>query len=75
MPDVTLNASDAAELTQLLHFLRDWLSRDPGHLGASLASFAGSPAYGTTQLHEDLARFVFLLGGDDGESIFGPARQ
>jgi hypothetical protein len=75
MPGVTLNASDAAELAQLLQFLSGWLSHDPGHLGASLASFAGNPAYGTAQLHEDLDRFVFLLGGDDGESLFGPARQ
>ncbi len=75
MPGVTLNVSDAAELAEMLHFLRDWLRHDPGHLGASLASFVGNPAYGIAQLGEDLDRFTFLLGGDDGESLFGPAPQ
>jgi hypothetical protein len=75
MPDVTLTASDAAELAEMVQFLKDWLNRDPGHLGASLASFVGNPGYGTTQRGEDLDRFVFLLGGDDGESLFSPQRQ
>ena len=30
------------------------------------------PAYGITQLRGDLDRFVFLLPGDDGESLPGP---
>ena len=72
MPDVRLDAGDAAELTELLQFLSGWLARDPARLGASLAEFAGHPAYGTAQLRQDLDRFVFLLGGDDGESLFGP---
>jgi hypothetical protein len=71
MPDVRLDAGDAAELTELLQFLSGWLARDPG-LGASLEEFAGHPAHGTAQLRQDLDRFVFLLGGDDGESLFGP---
>ena len=75
MPDVTLTASDAAELAEMLQFLKDWLNRDPGRFGASLASFVGNPGYGTTQLGEDLDRFVFLLGDGDGESLFGPPRQ
>jgi hypothetical protein len=37
-----------------------------------VASFVGHPAYGTEQLRQDLDRFTFLLGGDDGESLFGP---
>jgi hypothetical protein len=72
MPDVTLDASGAAELAEMLQFLKDWIASDPGRLGASLASFVGHPAYGTTQLREDLDRFTVLLGGDDGESLFGP---
>ena len=71
MPEVRLDASDAAELAELLQFLNDWLARDPG-LGASLASFVGHPAYGTAQLRQDLDRFVFLLGSDDGGELFGP---
>jgi hypothetical protein len=38
----------------------------------SLAEFVGHLAYGITQLRGDLERFVFLLGGSDGEQLFGP---
>ena len=72
MPQMSLDTVDAAELAELLQFLSQWLSRDPDRLGASLAGYVGHPAYGTTQLRQDLDRFVFLLGGDDGESLFGP---
>lgn len=52
------------------------LARDPGRLGASLADYAGHPAYNVGELHQDLDRlnrpgFTFLLGGNDGESLFG----
>jgi hypothetical protein len=73
MPDVRLDAGDAAELAELLQFLAGWLARDPARLGASLEQFAGHPAYGTAQLRQDLDRFIFLLAGDDGESLFGPS--
>ena len=72
MPRMSLDAVDAAELAELLQFLSQWLSRDPDRPGASLGAFAGHPAYGTAQLRQDLDRFTFLLGGDDGESLFGP---
>jgi hypothetical protein len=36
-----------------------------------LEDFVGHPACNTQQLREDLDRFVFLLGGSDGESLFG----
>ena len=72
MPQVRLDAVDAAELAELLQFLSRWLARDPARLGASLEQFVGHPAYGTAQLRQDLDRFVFLLGGDDGEALFGP---
>jgi len=72
MPRTTLDTGDAIELAELLQFLSGWLARDPGRLGASLSDYVGHPAYGTTQLRQDLDRFVFLLGGDDGESLFGP---
>jgi hypothetical protein len=75
MPDFKLDASDAAELAEMLQFLSEWLARDPGRLGASLAQFVGHPAYGIEQLRQDLERFVFLLGGSDGESLFGPLPQ
>jgi hypothetical protein len=73
MTGVTLNANDAAELAEMLQFLADWLKRDPGRLAASLEDFVGHPAYNTRQLREDLDRFIFLFGGSDGESLFGPA--
>jgi len=36
MPLVRLNASDAAELAELLQFLSGWLARDPGRLASRL---------------------------------------
>ena len=72
MPDMRLDAGDAAELAEMLQFLSHWLARDPGRLGPSLETFVGHPAYGLAQLRGDLDRFTFLLGGDDGESLFGP---
>jgi hypothetical protein len=75
MSEVRLDVSDAAELAEILQFLTGWLARDPGRLGASLASYVGNRAYGTAQLRQDLDRFAFLLGGDDGEALFGPAPQ
>ena len=72
---MTLAPADAAELAEMLQFLSDWLARDQDHLEASLEGFVGSCAYGTRQLHDDLARFIFLLGGSDGEPLFGPEWQ
>ncbi len=72
MPEVRLDAGDAAELAELLEFLAEWLVRDPDRLAVSLEEFAGHPAYGTAQLRQDLDRFTFLPGGDDGESLSGP---
>src|SRR5947199_270136 len=41
MPEVKLDAVDAAELAEMLQFLSEWLARDPGRLGASLAEVDG----------------------------------
>jgi len=71
MPEIKLDAVDAAELAEMLQFLSQWLARDPGRLGASFEEFVGHPAYGIPQLRQDLERFVFLLGGSDGEPLFG----
>jgi hypothetical protein len=72
MPEVKLDGTDAAELAEILQFLGQWLDRDPARLGASLAEFVGHPAYSLAELRNDLERFVFLLGGSDGEQLFGP---
>ncbi|HKA12722.1 MAG TPA: hypothetical protein VKI99_19850 [Candidatus Dormibacteraeota bacterium] len=71
MPEIRLDAADAAELAEMLQFLSGWLARDPARLAASLEEFVGHPAYGFPQLYQDLERFVFLLGGSDGEPLFG----
>jgi hypothetical protein len=72
MPEVRLDVTDAAELAEMLQFLSQWLDHDPARLAASLAQVVGNPAYGLQDLHADLERFVFLLGGSDGEPLFGP---
>ena len=72
MPDVKLDTADAAELAELLQFLSQWLDRDPGRLGASLAEFVGHPACGLGELRGDLERVVFLPGGSDGKHLLGP---
>jgi hypothetical protein len=72
MPELRLDVVDAAELAELLQFLSQWLARDRGCLGASLEEFVGHPAYNIGELRQDLNRFTVLLGGDDGESLFGP---
>ncbi len=72
---MTLAPADAAELAEMLQFLSDWLTRDQDHLQASLEDFVGSRAYGTPHLRDDLARFIFLLGGSDGEPLFDPEQQ
>jgi hypothetical protein len=73
MPEVKLDAADAAELAETLQFLSQWLATDPARLAASLEQFVGDPAYGIQDLRGDLERFTFLLGGSDGEQLFGPS--
>lgn len=70
MPEVNLNAADAAELAELLQFLSDWLAADPDQLDASLHAFLGTHGYNLDQLQHDLNRFTFLLGADDGPALF-----
>jgi hypothetical protein len=69
---MNLDTVDAAELAELLQFIAGWLASDPSRLTPSLMAFVGHPAYGTEQLRQDLDRFAFLLGGNDGEPLFGP---
>jgi hypothetical protein len=75
MPEMRLDATDAAELAEMLQFRSGWLARDPARLGPSLEDFVGHPAYSLAQLRQDLERFVFLLGGSDGEPLFGLRRH
>ena len=72
MPQITLDAVDAAELREMLTFLTGWLSGSQNQaLHQSFAGFVGHPAYNTDTLCADLRRFVFLLGASDGEELFG----
>ena len=72
MPDMNLDIGDAAELTELLQFPRDWRVADDDHLEESLTHFVGGRAYDLRQLRNDLDRFTFLLRGNDGEPLFEP---
>ena len=69
--DVRLDGSDAAELAELLSFLGDWRASDDNVLAGSLARFVDAPGYKPAELRGDLARFAFLLTGQDGEQVFG----
>jgi len=74
MPQITLDAADAAELAQTLTFLTNWLTGTQKQtLADSFATFVGHPAYTTDALCADLHRFAFLLGETDGEELFGQA--
>lgn len=68
---MTLQPDDSIELAEMLSFIRAWLGHDPESLASSLRSFIGTDGYDLAELQTDLARFNFLLGGDDGEELFG----
>jgi hypothetical protein len=72
MPTMNLDVVDAAELAELLQFLTGWTATDSARLAPSLLAYVGHPAYGLPQLRNDLNRFTFLLGGNDGEPLFQP---
>lgn len=60
-----------SELADLLQFLTDWLRHDPSRLGVP-GRVHRQPRLGTRQLRDDLDHFTCLLGGSDGEPLFGP---
>jgi len=66
-----LDVADAAELAEMLQFLSQWLARDPARLGDTLAEFVGHRS-GPGPAAPGPERFVSLLGGSVGESLFGP---
>ncbi len=72
MNGIQLDASDAAELAEMLAFISRWLAGpDRAQLADSFARFVGIDSYNTADLRTDLARFTFLLGHDNGEQLFG----
>ena len=74
MPQIRLDQADALELAEFLAFLAGWLSTqaDADVLDASLARYVGATGYDVDRLRQDLHRFAFLLGGNDGEPLFTP---
>ncbi len=71
MPQTCLDTTDAIELAELLQLIGRWLAADPATLAPSFLAYIGHPAYGLHALRTDLDRFTFLLGGTDGEDLFG----
>jgi hypothetical protein len=71
MQPVRLEAVDAVELGEMLGFLGQWLASDRAVLASSLSRFVGTGGYDAETLRADVLRFEFLLGGSDGESLFG----
>lgn len=70
-PRIQIPVSDLAELTELLQFIDDWLATCHNQLSEPFALFVGDPAYGISQLRDDLQRLAFLLGADNEEQLFG----
>ena len=64
--EVRLEAGEAAELLSLLGY---WLVSGGKSLAASLGRFAGDHGYDMAALRSDLARFAFLLTGEDGQRL------
>ena len=71
MPRTCIDTADAVELAETLQHIAGWLAADPAALAPSLLAYIGHPAYGIDALRADLERFTFLLGGSDGEELFG----
>lgn len=68
MPAIPLDTADAIELTELLQFVREWLTTD-NDARASFARLVGTPGYDAADLCADIDRLSFLLGGNDGEHL------
>jgi hypothetical protein len=68
------SACSGSEKARLLGFLQvvRQLKDSRCEIAASLNSSPSIPAYRLSDLRNDLGRFVFLLGGSDGEQFCGP---
>ena len=64
MPSTSLDTTDATELAETQRLAR-YGRRTPRRVHGPLRR--PHPAYHIGALHDDLARFIFLLGGNDGE--------
>ncbi len=70
MQPVCLEAGDAVELGET-GLPRSVAGKRPCVLASSLSRFVGAGGYDAEMLRADVLRFEFLLGGSDGESLFG----
>jgi hypothetical protein len=68
MSTIRLATEDAVELAELLQFVKDWITADD-QAKVSFAGFVGTSGYDAADLSSDIDRFIFLLGGDDGEHL------
>lgn len=68
---VRLDLVDAVELAELLEFVAGWVGCPHG--SESFAAFSGL-GFAAGEFQEDLARFVFLLGGT-AAGLVGPGGQ
>jgi hypothetical protein len=53
-----------------VQFVRGWTTTGPQRLDTSPTNFVGYSGYDTRHLQADLDRFTFVLGADDGETLF-----
>jgi len=67
---VTLDASDAIELAELLAFLATFLNNHNREIVFALGEFTVW-CYSIDELRADLARFAFLLDGSNEQFILG----
>jgi hypothetical protein len=74
VPLMSLDAGAAAELTELLQFLCDWLACDPEPPRRLPRGLHRHSRLRHRQLRSELGRFAFLLGGSDGEPLFQPGQ-
>jgi hypothetical protein len=66
MPDMKLDASDAAELAEMLQFLSQWLARDPGRLSAPWKSSPATAPTAPPSCVRIWSVLSSLLGRSDG---------
>jgi hypothetical protein len=71
MPRTCIDTADAIELAELLQVITEWLTIHQATLTPSFLAYTGHPAYDLDALRNDLNRFAFLLGGNNGEYLLG----
>lgn len=68
-PTTPLRDDEAVELGEMLEFLHDWIATCP-EARASFRRFCFG-LFTVEELRADLARFAFVLGGDDQRFVNG----